>query len=371
MPLGRYFNIPVRLHFTFFLLLAVQVLGAIPTGKWWVLCWFIVLGPVLLATIVVHEMGHSLAARCVGGEALGIMLWPLGGLAFIHHNASPKGAALFWQLLACVGWPRNAATSDKYWGGGGRMEGGRQATAHPSRGGGARPTRLDHHNSTTNRPQQNTQNALKRTKTADMWVAFAGPLTHIPMTGAWLLASLAATKAAYGRAFLTLSVPYRLNSTNLGVAVVSLAIILNISLFVFNLFVPAYPLDGGRILVDALLSCRVPIPTTAKVTAAVAALCATGLLVYGAWTVQITMILISAFIFFSVWQLVDATRKGALDSHPLFAFTANQQQQQASRLEAGWGAPAGAPQAGGAYVPPTTPAAAYPPAYPQPQPPRT
>lgn len=82
-----------------------------------------------------------------------------------------------------------------------------------------------------------------------MWVAFAGPLTHVPMIGIWLAASLAATKAAYGRAFVTLGVPYRLDLSNLGVAVTSLAIILNISLLVFNLFVPAYPLDGGRILV--------------------------------------------------------------------------------------------------------------------------
>lgn len=60
-------------------------------GKWLALLWFIVLGPVLLITILIHELGHSLAARSVGGSAQGILLWPLGGLAFIHHNASPKG----------------------------------------------------------------------------------------------------------------------------------------------------------------------------------------------------------------------------------------------------------------------------------------
>jgi hypothetical protein len=39
-----------------------------------------------------------------------------------------------------------------------------------------------------------------------MWVAVAGPLTHIPMTGFWVLMSLAATKVAYGTAFVTLQV---------------------------------------------------------------------------------------------------------------------------------------------------------------------
>jgi hypothetical protein len=39
-----------------------------------------------------------------------------------------------------------------------------------------------------------------------MWVAFAGPLTHAPMVGMWLGLQLAATKAAFGNPFLTISV---------------------------------------------------------------------------------------------------------------------------------------------------------------------
>lgn len=136
------------------------------------LFWFIVLGPMLLITVLIHELGHCLAARqvrcskhqpgktapwqdsslarqltcsscmgqlqlhlsptraheeqrmlccstqrpnqCVpacrdgfgiltwerymallqvGGEAHGILLWPLGGLAFIGHDKGPKGDA--------------------------------------------------------------------------------------------------------------------------------------------------------------------------------------------------------------------------------------------------------------------------------------
>jgi Zn-dependent protease len=49
-------------------------------------------GPILLLTVAIHELGHSLAARHVGGQAEGILLWPLGGLAYVAHTCGPKGA---------------------------------------------------------------------------------------------------------------------------------------------------------------------------------------------------------------------------------------------------------------------------------------
>ena len=56
---------------------------------------------------------------------------------------------------------------------------------------------------------------------------------------------------------------------------------LNIWLMAFNLLLPAYPLDGGRILVDLLLLCRVPVKPTACVTVALALCVAVLLLVWG------------------------------------------------------------------------------------------
>ena len=73
---------------------------------------FLVYGPILFFTVLIHEFGHSLAAKSVGGNAHTILLWPLGGLAYCHHDAGPK---------------------------------------------------------------------------ADVWVTFAGPLTHVPQIGVWLL----------------------------------------------------------------------------------------------------------------------------------------------------------------------------------------
>lgn len=67
------------------------------------LYWFVLLGPVLLLTVLVHELGHCLAARQVGGSATGILLWPLGGLAYIGHAAGPKGGR--WQTGCLVNVP--------------------------------------------------------------------------------------------------------------------------------------------------------------------------------------------------------------------------------------------------------------------------
>lgn len=66
-------------------------------------------------------------------------------------------------------------------------------------------------------------------------------------------------------------------------AVVAGACQLNIGLFAFNLLLPAYPLDGGRILADLLLICRVGVYTAAKITAAVATLLGAGVLAFGIW----------------------------------------------------------------------------------------
>ncbi|MCA9243135.1 MAG: site-2 protease family protein [Phycisphaerales bacterium] len=43
----------------------------------------------LFGIILVHEFGHCLGARSVGGDARHILMWPLGGLAFAHAPMTP------------------------------------------------------------------------------------------------------------------------------------------------------------------------------------------------------------------------------------------------------------------------------------------
>lgn len=57
-------------------------------------------GPILLGTVLIHELGHALAARKVGGHAHGILLWPLGGLVYVGHDCGPKGRGICMQPAA-------------------------------------------------------------------------------------------------------------------------------------------------------------------------------------------------------------------------------------------------------------------------------
>ena len=77
VSLGRWWGVPVRLHI-FFLLFAVLAFAfTIPaelTGD-----GSIAIG-ILLASLVLHEVGHTLAAKRVGGQVDAIVVGPVGGL---------------------------------------------------------------------------------------------------------------------------------------------------------------------------------------------------------------------------------------------------------------------------------------------------
>jgi Zn-dependent protease len=51
-----------------------------------------------LIEVLLHECGHCLACRQVGGQANQIVLWPLGGIAFVAPP--PRPGALLWSIAA-------------------------------------------------------------------------------------------------------------------------------------------------------------------------------------------------------------------------------------------------------------------------------
>lgn len=52
----------------------------------------------LFLIVILHEFGHALACRQVGGRADKIVLWPLGGLAFVEPP--PRAGAMLWSIAA-------------------------------------------------------------------------------------------------------------------------------------------------------------------------------------------------------------------------------------------------------------------------------
>jgi Zn-dependent protease len=48
--------------------------------------------------VMMHEFGHSLACRQVGGSANQIVLWPLGGVAYV--DPPPRPGATLWSIAA-------------------------------------------------------------------------------------------------------------------------------------------------------------------------------------------------------------------------------------------------------------------------------
>ena len=94
IPIGRYFGISVRLHFTF-LIYAFYRLQDYDNK---LLGLAFVVG--VYVCILLHEFGHALAARWCDGEANEILLWPLGGLAFVRPAWSPTA-----HLITTVAGP--------------------------------------------------------------------------------------------------------------------------------------------------------------------------------------------------------------------------------------------------------------------------
>jgi len=109
IPLFRAFGIPVKLHIFFIVItLGLFFRQVLQKGNpiWWVdvlmvsvVIWFFV--------ILLHEFGHCFGARSVGGEAKEILMWPLGGLAFVEVPHTPRAnyvavaAGPFVNVLIC------------------------------------------------------------------------------------------------------------------------------------------------------------------------------------------------------------------------------------------------------------------------------
>lgn len=88
VSLGRWWNVHVRLHLFFFLFAVFAI--HISTSTALVPNWVGYACPVLLfASVLLHEIGHVLVARKLGGQADEVVIGPLGGLSAIRVPYEP------------------------------------------------------------------------------------------------------------------------------------------------------------------------------------------------------------------------------------------------------------------------------------------
>ena len=94
--LFRFAGIDLFLHYSWFLVALIEINSR--SKSYSSISWNILEYLALFLIVMMHEFGHALACRQVGGTANRIVLWPLGGVAYVNPPQRP-GATL-WSIAA-------------------------------------------------------------------------------------------------------------------------------------------------------------------------------------------------------------------------------------------------------------------------------
>ena len=94
--LFKFGGIQVYLHFSWFIVAAYQLTQRLNNYHSQIFAAYEYLA--LFAIVLLHEFGHALACRQTGGSADHIVLWPLGGIAFVDPPRRP--GAVLWSIAA-------------------------------------------------------------------------------------------------------------------------------------------------------------------------------------------------------------------------------------------------------------------------------
>ena len=168
ISLGKPFGIPTSIHWTFWILIIWIIYTNASQGKGGAeTMWYIFFVFAIFACVVLHELGHSLAARRYGIQTRSITILPIGGVASLEKI------------------PEN--------------------------------------------PKH------------ELVVAFAGPLVNIIIAAAlWLILSISGDLSLIANNVEEMT---HINGANFLLSL----LLVNIMLVVFNM-IPAFPMDGGRVL---------------------------------------------------------------------------------------------------------------------------
>ncbi|MGA9977174.1 MAG: M50 family metallopeptidase [Candidatus Sulfotelmatobacter sp.] len=94
--LFRFAGIDLFLHWSWFLVAAYEIESR--KGSYSSVSWNVLEYLALFLIVMIHEFGHALACRQVGGRANQIVLWPLGGVAYV--DPPPRPGATLWSIAA-------------------------------------------------------------------------------------------------------------------------------------------------------------------------------------------------------------------------------------------------------------------------------
>ena len=94
--LFRLAGIDVFLHWSWFVVAAYEISAR--GRRYPSIAWNVAEYLALFLIVTLHEFGHALACRQVGGTANKIVLWPLGGVAYV--DPPPRPAATLWSIAA-------------------------------------------------------------------------------------------------------------------------------------------------------------------------------------------------------------------------------------------------------------------------------
>ncbi|MBS1716503.1 MAG: site-2 protease family protein [Armatimonadetes bacterium] len=203
-------GIPIRIHFTLWLLLIWLGAASHSSGL-----TIVLLAVSILACIVLHELGHALVARHFGIITRDITVYPIGGVASLS---------------------------------------------------GRRP-----------KPHE------------EFWIALAGPAVNFLIAG--LLAPIV---LASSHKFPFLNAPLG------SLSFIDAVFVANLWLPIFNL-IPAFPMDGGRIL-RSVLAMRMPVPKATRIAAGVGQLFAILMAIFGMLSGNGFLILIAFLVFIGASQ---------------------------------------------------------------------
>ncbi len=214
------FGIGIYIHWTFWLLVAwVFYINLSTQNNVTVAVEAVGLVLAIFACVVLHELGHALAARRYGIGTRDITLLPIGGVARLE-----------------------------------RM------------------------------PEKPAQELI---------VALAGPAVNVAIAG--VLAVVLTVQSAWPKfenvEFASIGFLFKLMAVN-------------VLLVAFNM-IPAFPMDGGRVL-RSLLAMRLPMLNATRIAAKVGQVCAVGLGLLGLWLAHPVLVLIAVFVFFAAQQEANA-----------------------------------------------------------------